>query len=68
MSAVRDDLEVNLHLSNGHIIETELEKFDLEDSQEVLEDLKAELDHRPGWQVIGDVLCFTGAVSAISLR
>jgi hypothetical protein len=56
-----------VHLASGERVAVLLDKLDVEDDEDILTDLVEDLTHRPSWQVIGDSIFFTGAVSAITL-
>lgn len=64
---VVENVPITLHLASGKEVGSYIECFSDEDPEDELDGLIELLSHRPHWRSIGDVLVFTGAVSAISL-
>jgi hypothetical protein len=63
--ALSEVLPLVVHLSSGAEVPAELEVAADQDADEALDDLRERLAGRSQWLLIGDVLLFSGAVSAI---
>jgi len=58
-------LRITIHLANGNSIETNAVDPEVEDAVEYVEYLKNDLEGRPGWRVIENVLVYSQTVAAI---